>query len=260
MGSWEAPTLVFFVYTAAVASVLRGLTVSQRTRALAGVALGTAILFAQDQLSVPALLRTWIVPPLLLPVAYWTSGMLFAQPMPAAEALLKTADDRLRIRQAAAQMPRPIAELLEFAYAGIYPLIPLALALHLSFGVRPDPDRFWAVVLTTDYICFGMLPWIRTRPPRALETTDPWRASFRSFNLRLLERSSIHVNTLPSGHAAEAVAAALVVSDAPAPIAISMAFSAIAVSAGAVLGRYHYAADAIAGALVAFAVWWLARP
>jgi hypothetical protein len=34
-----------------------------------------------------------------------------------------------------------------------------------------------------------------------------------------------------------------------------MLFNALAVSAGAVLGRYHYAADAFTGWLVALGVW-----
>jgi len=36
-----------------------------------------------------------------------------------------------------------------------------------------------------------------------------------------------------------------------------MFFNTAAISAGAVLGRYHYAADAIAGWIVAVVVWWL---
>jgi membrane-associated phospholipid phosphatase len=63
------------------------------------------------------------------------------------------------------------------------------------------------------------------------------------------------VNTFPSGHAAEALAAALLCLDAPAPVAAWMFFNAAAISAGAVFGRYHYAADALAGWLVALLVY-----
>jgi hypothetical protein len=46
--------------------------------------------------------------------------------------------------------------------------------------------------------------------------------------------------------------------DAPLPIAAVMFAGATAVSAGAVLGRYHYFADALSGWIVALAVWvWL---
>src|SRR4029079_8581446 len=156
--------------------------------------------------------------------------------------------------------PAGLAEFLEFSYAAVFALIPLALALHLHFARAPDADRFWTVILVTDFICFAMLPWIQTRPPRSLEAGEPWSSSFRSFNLRLLGAASIRVNTFPSGHAAEALAAALLVSNLRAGVFIWMLFNAAAVSAGAVFGRYHYAIDAFAGWLVALSVWlWLAH-
>jgi membrane-associated phospholipid phosphatase len=71
----------------------------------------------------------------------------------------------------------------------------------------------------------------------------------------MLDASSIQVNTFPSGHAAEALAAVLLTSSAPMPIAVAMSIAAVAISAGAVLGRYHYALDAVAGWLVALAVY-----
>jgi hypothetical protein len=38
-------------------------------------------------------------------------------------------------------------------------------------------------------------------------------------------------------------------------VVIAVAVAGVLVSAGAVLGRYHYAADALAGWLVALVVW-----
>jgi membrane-associated phospholipid phosphatase len=119
----------------------------------------------------------------------------------------------------------------------------------------PDPERFWTVILVTDYVCFGFLPWVQTRPPRALRNGDPWRSRVRKFNLRLLGAASIQANTFPSGHAAEAFAAALLVVGAPWPWVAYVGVSALLVSAGTVLGRYHYAADALAGWAVAAFVW-----
>ena len=81
----------------------------------------------------------------------------------------------------------------------------------------------------------------------------------RRFNLRLLGSTSIQANTFPSGHAAEGVAAALLVLAAPWPISAAVAVAALLVSAGAVLGRYHYAADAFAGWAVALVVWMVWR-
>jgi membrane-associated phospholipid phosphatase len=73
--------------------------------------------------------------------------------------------------------------------------------------------------------------------------------------VRLLGATSIQVNTFPSGHAAEALAATLLLLGAPWPIAAGMFLNALAISAGTVFGRYHYAADAIAGWAVAIVVW-----
>jgi membrane-associated phospholipid phosphatase len=77
----------------------------------------------------------------------------------------------------------------------------------------------------------------------------------QTINLRLLGSASIHVNTCPSGHAAEALVAALLVSSASAPVFAAVLFAAAAVPAGAVYGRYHYALDAMSGWVVALVVW-----
>ena len=67
------------------------------------------------------------------------------------------------------------------------------------------------------------------------------------------------MNTVPSGHAAEALAAALLVLAAPPMVVGAMFVAAAAVSAGAVLGRYHYSIDIVAGWGTALGVWMLFR-
>jgi hypothetical protein len=245
---------LFFVYCAALAVAEEP---ARRNRVLIGCTAGAAGTVAWVAWASWPVLHDWVLPPLILLTAYWTSGALFKAPSPAWERRLMDVDRRLDIRSRSARAPRAVAEFLELSYAGVYPLIPVALILHLTLTPEPDVDRFWAVVLVTDYICFALLPWIQTRPPRALEEAPPWRSSFRHFNARLLGTASIGVNTFPSGHAAEALAAALLVWGAPAPVVAWMFFNAAAIAAGAVFGRYHYAADAIAGYAVALAVWLL---
>jgi PAP2 superfamily len=253
--NWEIASVVLFAYTAILAALLRGLAPAARARAFAGSGAGLVVAAASVLTPSNVLLHGWLLPPLLLLLAYWTSGLLFTAPMPRAEQFLVQIDRVLHVRAVSSAAPRWIAELLEFSYAAIYALIPIALMLHVRFTAYPDYDRFWTVILATDYVCFGMLPWIQTRPPRALDPADPWRSSLRGFNLRLLGAASIRVNTFPSGHAAEALAAALLVWNAPAAVVAWMLFNTLAVSTGAVLGRYHYAADAFSGWLVALAVW-----
>ena len=253
MTLWQAATAVFFVYAASAAVLLPRLDRRRRRQSLAGSTAGLLVILATALVQHP-FLNNWVIPPLVLLIAYWTSGLLFVSPMRGAEASLMEIDRRLRIRRLCEATPRPLAEFLEVSYAAVYVVIPIALLIHLTAVADASAGEFWAVILITDYICFGTLAWIQTRPPRALESGEPWTAWFRRFNLRLLGKTSIHANTFPSGHAAEALAAALLVIGAPAPLLALMFLAALSISAGAVLGRYHYAADILAGWVVAIGV------
>ena len=256
--AWELASAVFFVYVTAVAAFLPRLPPRSRIKALGVSAAGLLVVGLSAALPASRVLHEWLLPPCLMVLTYWSSGWLFVAAMPRAERALAAFDRAMGTRRIAARIPRAVVELLEVSYAGVYPAIPLALAIYLTFSPSPDVDRFWTVLVVTDCVCFGLLPWIQTRPPRALEPDLPWHSRLRRFNERLLGTASIHVNTFPSGHAAEALAAALLLLSAP-PAAIAWMFlCAAAISAGAVLGRYHYALDAIAGWIVALAVWgWL---
>ncbi|MCA1561500.1 MAG: phosphatase PAP2 family protein [Acidobacteria bacterium] len=253
MSPWIAASGVFFVYVAIVAMIVPHLPSRKRMQAMCGAVAGLAITAAASR-TANFILMDWVMPPMALLTAYWASGRLFVRPMPTAERALAAVDRALGIQDVAARTPPWMAEFLELAYAWVYPTIPLALAISMAFVPGADPERFWSVILVTDYICFGMLPWVQTRPPRAIETEPPWQARFRRVNLGLLGSASIQVNTFPSGHAAEALASAFLVVGAPSVLVIWMFFNAAAISAGTVLGRYHYAADVIAGWVVAIVV------
>jgi hypothetical protein len=228
----------------------------RRVAAAAMACAGLLLCAAAFRTAGVVVLIDWILPPLVLLVAYWSSGMLFVAPMPGAERVLLRVDAALQIDAAARATPRVLAEILESAYAGVYPLIPLALAIHVLTTPDPSPGTFWTVILVTDFLCFAFLPWVQTRPPRAFLREPPWASRVRTFNVRLLGATSIQADTFPSGHAAEALAAALLVTGAPWPYVAAVGLAAVLVTAGTVLGRYHYAADALAGWVVALLVWW----
>jgi hypothetical protein len=252
---WQTASLVFFAYVVAILELRGPATRDAGQRVRVGSLGGTAIVLISMLDATPWVLRDLILPPLVLLIGYWTSGMLFVAPIAAQERVLEQLDNRLSIITLARRLPRVIAELLEAAYLSVYALIPIALAIHFLFSTAPNPAQFWAVILITDFVCFAVLPWVQTRPPRAIERAEPWRSSVRALNLRVLGSASIQANTFPSGHAAEGLAAALLVLDAPAPIVVLMMIAALKVAAGAVLGRYHYLADALAGFVVAVSVW-----
>jgi hypothetical protein len=250
--SWQAGMLLFLVYLAAVSALLRGLTRARRLGAFAFIGSGAAVLAVSCLLPPDHLLNEWLLPPSLLLIVYWASGRLFVAPMPALERGLISIDRALRVDEVTARMPAFLVEMLEIAYLFVYPLMPIGVFLAIHEGI--PAAHFWTVVLFTDFICFGMLPWFQTRPPRSVGIPAPWQSRWRALNVQVLDASSVQVNTFPSGHAAEGLAVALILSGAPAPMPAVMLMCALAISAGAVFGRYHYAADALAGWAVALAV------
>jgi membrane-associated phospholipid phosphatase len=206
-----------------------------------------------------------LVPLVVLLVGYWLSGLFFTIPMHAVERRLMTIDDRfLRLPGVFAAYeasPRLLRELMEMAYVLVYPVIPAAVAT-LVIGGRPDAlPRFWATVLLAEFASYGMLPWLQTRPPRALETAPASRSrlAVRRFNAAILNRGSIQVNTVPSGHAAGAVATALAVFDVMPGEGILFLALAAAIVVSTVLGRYHYLVDSLLGVLVALCAWLICR-
>ena len=90
-----------------------------------------------------------------------------------------------------------------------------------------------------------------TRPPRAI-AGEPMKSSgpVRRLNLRVLGLASIQLNTFPSGHAAAAVATALAVGVRLPVAGLALGILALGIAIGSVAERYHYAADALAGAVV----------
>jgi hypothetical protein len=252
---WQIGSAVFFGCIAAIALASRRMARGARLRVLAGAAVAAALLATSLALPADGIMNTWFLPPALLLLGYWTSGCVFVAPMPRAEAVLARIDAALRIDAIAARIPAPIVELLELAYIAIYPLVGVALALALWHGV--PADRFWTVLLLTDFVCFGGLALVQTRPPRSCGIPAPWRSRVRALNVQVLDATSVQVNTFPSGHAAEALAIALLLIETPAPLPAGMFAAAAAISSGVVFGRYHYAADALAGWGVALLVWTL---
>jgi hypothetical protein len=253
MPVWAAATVVYSIYVVIVAVVLPGLPCRARAAsALTAVAaLGLALLSSRTTVFV---LHSLVFPLASLVLGYRATGFLWRTHDVRSERILAAADDWLRVAACSHRTPRVMAEFLELAYAAVYPLIPLAFWLHLRFATAPDPDRFWTVILVTDYVCFALLPWIQTRPPRALAGRAPWHASLRRLNLSILDRASIQMNTVPSGHAAEALACALLLIGSSFPVFLVMIIMVAAISAGALFGRYHYAIDIVSGWVVALAV------
>ena len=236
-------TAAYFAYLAGIA------VVRQRWRP-AGLSLAALVmLFAVGKPSV--------MPLVYLLAGYWLPAMLVREPNVRLERRLLGVDHTLfgvhgleRFENGA---PRVLIEYLELAYLLCYAVVPAGFAYLLVAGYGGDTlDTFWSVVLLAAFICYGLLPWMPTRAPRAIEPPlRTTRSSIRSLNLAVLDRASVQWNTFPSGHTAASLATALAVGIHMPLAGVVLGVVALSIAAGSVVGRYHYAADAIIGAAVA---------
>ena len=197
------------------------------------------------------------MPLVYLLVGYWLPALTVREPNVWFEQRLLDIDRRLfgadGLTRFERNAPRAIIEYLELAYLLCYAVVPAGYACLLLAGHGADTiDRFWSIVLLASFLCYGLLPWIPTRAPRAIEPDrGGGRASIRHLNMAVLNQASVQWNTFPSGHTAASVATALAVAvDMPLAGAV-LGVVAGSIAAGSVVGRYHYAADAITGALMA---------
>jgi membrane-associated phospholipid phosphatase len=154
---------------------------------------------------------------------------------------------------------RLFVELAELSYLSCYLVVPTGLACLYLAGFGAEADRFWVAVLLAVLPCYGLLPWLPTRPPRVVNGTASGRSAIRTLNLRVLEHGSVQFNTFPSGHVASAVATVLSVTVALPAGGLLLAPIAVGIAVGSVIGRYHYLADVIAGAAIALAAFGISR-
>jgi membrane-associated phospholipid phosphatase len=197
-----------------------------------------------------------VVPVLYLLIGYWLPALIVHQPNLRFEQRLLETDRRLfgadGLSRFERHAPRVLIEYLELAYLLCYAVVPAGYVLLMLGGHDGEVmDRFWSVVLLAGFACYGLLPWIPTRAPRALETPRATRSSVRALNVAVLNRASVQWNTFPSGHTAASLATALAVGREMPLAGAVLGIVAVSIAVGSVVGRYHYAADAIVGAVVA---------
>jgi membrane-associated phospholipid phosphatase len=198
-----------------------------------------------------------IMPLVYLLAGYWLPALLVGEPNRRLERRLLDVDRTLfgshgleRFEQRA---PRALIEYLELAYLLCYAVVPTGFACLLLAGYPADAlGTFWLVVLLAAFGCYGVLPWLPTRAPRAIEPPGrEKRSSIRGLNLAVLNRASVQWNTFPSGHTAASLATALAVGIHMPLAGVVLGIVAVSIAAGSIVGRYHYAADALIGAAVA---------
>ncbi|MGH9384774.1 MAG: phosphatase PAP2 family protein [Vicinamibacterales bacterium] len=255
----EIVVVSYFIYLAIV-SGLRPIAPARRRLVMTCAALPIVIVLALASVpSTPVVVgvRDWMSGIYAL-AGYWLAGMLAGPVNTPLEAQLLAVDRRVFpvswLDAWTARAPRVVLEYFELAYLFCYPTVPAGfLWLYLS-GFPEAADLYWTNVLIALYVCYGLVPWAPTRPPRTIEgatAIDRRHVLVRTINLKLLQHGSIQLNTFPSGHAAGAVATALAVAGLAPEAGLVFMLLALSIMAGSVLGRYHYLADAIAGIAVA---------
>ena len=256
---WQSITLAYAVYLAVV-SFLRPEFRRARRALVTAAAVALLVAFTPDRVTANAAFMI-VVPALVLLAGYRLSGLLFVRIDKGIENALLSMDDkwlgRTGLLRSYAEAPRIVHDYLEASYLLVYLAIPAGAVALVATGHQPMLDSYWTVVLAAEFVCYGMLPWIQTRPPMLLEdaATLPPMHGVRRLNQLIARRASIQANTIPSGHAAGAMAAALVVMSAAPTVGAVFLVLAASIAIASVAGRYHYAIDSVLGILVALMVW-----
>jgi membrane-associated phospholipid phosphatase len=252
----ELVGVVYFGYLAVVALLVQ-LPADRRLRVWMAAILAIAVEVGagMSQWMLVAKLRDWL-PPVIILMAYFATGAFYVEPSPRVEAWLQRWDDRLIGGRSFDRLPPALCLYLDVVYDACFLMIPAGFAVLLWAGGAALADRFWTLVLVAEFCAFGTLPWLQARPPWAIEgrrAAD--RTTIRRFSLFWVNHTSIRANTFPSGHASASLAVALALAPTAPWAAVLFGVLALSIAVASVVGRFHYAIDAITGLLLAIVVW-----
>lgn len=154
---------------------------------------------------------------------------------------------------------------LEVSYSLVYAIAPFCMAWIYYRQRFALTDQFLSTFLPSIFLSYALFPFFPSEPPRTVfpdQDLPTVLTIFREFNLGLVGNYGIHLSVFPSAHCSGAFGAALAMREAmPNEPYIWRTLLALATSIAiaTVYGRYHYAADAIAGICVALVAWKLGK-
>jgi hypothetical protein len=202
-------------------------------------------------------MRDWW-PAVYLLLGYWLSGYYFIRPMPDVEQRFLAVDRWLyasRTLNVVAHL-RFGLELLELAYLGCFVFVPGGMAMLGSRARRRRPlldaraHRRIRVVRHAAVDSDAAAARHRAardhrRSPAGVSRHQPGDG----------EEHQHRVQHLSERHVAGSLAVALAVSEAVPAATIPMLVGAALISVSTVIGRYHYAVDAVAGVVLTLVAW-----
>ena len=157
------------------------------------------------------------------------------------------------LRSAIESLGVVVPSVLELSYLLVYAFPVFCMGLLYAYKRREQADALLTVYLLGLCLAYVQFPFWPSEPPRTVFAGQdlPLVATFvRRINLALLGSQGIHTSVFPSAHVSGAFAAAFAIRgvfpDKP-WLRWGTLLYAILVAVATVYGRYHYAADALAG-------------
>lgn len=257
--------IVYLVYTAVLSHALHvrppipTITVAVNSVVIAGfLLLAYAYSFRKPEFL--GIMRDWYPVPLML-LCYRQMGWFApAQHTYALEHSWelwdKTLLHNLGLKPAIESLGPVLPSILEVAYLLVYTIPSFALAMLYVYRHRERADRFLYQFLLGILIAYAVFPCFPSEPPRTVfpgQDLPAYLTVFRKLNLWLLGGYGIHMSVFPSAHVSGAFSGAFgmirLLPERP-WVGRFLLVLAILIATATVYGRYHYAADALAGFLV----------
>lgn len=252
----------YFTYAAVLAAVLPLRPPVPRVTIVLNLTIvaGYALLVHADSLrrrDFLGMVRDWFPFPLTL-LAYREMGW-FAQPETSHRLeQIWVAWDRTLLRdwglhRAIESFGVVLPAVLEISYTLVYTLAPFAVAMLYVYQQRSRVDRFLFTFILGTLLSYAQFPFWPSEPPRTVfpgEDFPSFHTVFRDFNWWMLGGYGIHTSVFPSAHVSGAFSAAFgmirVLPEHP-WVGRFLLVMAVLIATATVYGRYHYAADALAG-------------
>jgi membrane-associated phospholipid phosphatase len=149
-----------------------------------------------------------------------------------------------------------LPSVLESCYGLVYALPAFSMSMLYVYRKSRDAETLLVIYLLGLFLSYVQFPWWPSEPPRIVfpgEDAPTIDTLVRQFNQWILGGYGIHTSVFPSAHVSGAFAAAFalkrVLREHPSVYRGVFVYATL-VAVATVYGRYHYAADAVAGILV----------